>query len=375
MRVGRRSTPEVYFRAYRVGSYHVMPDLDARPLSFALPGETAQTIRTRALQALGSTRPTRAALRNRYQYRHPALEVERFGATFPSPVGIAAGFDKNAIAIHGLAALGFGSVEIGTITPDPQRGNPRPRFFRLPEDRGVVNRTGIPSEGVAYVRDRLDAHGTPDVPIGVNVGKTHGSDEPQALAGYRHVADRLAPHADYVVVNCSCPNTADEFDQQSPEHLRRTLEILDAADETTSILLKVGPDTSEESLHALVDVGEERGLDGIVATNTATERPSLESPHRFEPGGLSGKPIEAQSTAVVRTLAEYTDLPIVGVGGVDSAASAYAKIRAGASLVQLYTGFVYEGPTISRQINEGLVTLLERDGFDTVEDAVGADLD
>ncbi|WP_123537030.1 quinone-dependent dihydroorotate dehydrogenase [Halosimplex salinum] len=350
--------------------------LDGRPLSFALPGETAHTIGKGGLQALGSTRPTRAALRHRYRYRDPALEVERFDATFPSPVGIAAGFDKNAEAIHGIAALGFGSVEIGTITPDPQNGNPRPRLFRLPADRGLINRVGISSQGADRVRERLDANGTPDVPIGLNVGKMHSSDEAEALADYRRVVDRLSPYADYVVVNVSCPNTAEEFDQQSPAHLRGIFETLEAEDdETTPVLVKVDPDTSEDALREVVDVGEECGLDGIIATNTASERPDLASPRRYEWGGLSGKPIEDRSTGVVRTLAEYTDLPIIGVGGVDSAISAYAKIRAGASLVQLYTGLVYEGPALSRQINRGLVTLLERDGFESVEDAVGADLE
>lgn len=354
----------------------MLPPLNGRLLSFALPGETAHTIGKRGLQALGATRPTRAALRYRYQHRDPALEVERFDATFPSPVGIAAGFDKHAEAIHGIAALGFGSVEVGTITPDPQRGNPRPRLFRLVEDRGLINRVGISSQGADRIRERLDAHGTPDVPIGVNVGKMNASGESEAIEDYRRVVDRLAPYADYVVVNLSCPNTAAEFDQQAPEHVRDVFEALETdADETTPVLVKVEPDTPEDSLYDIVDVCEEVGAGGIVATNTASGRPNLVSPRRYEWGGLSGKPIEDESTAVVRTLAEYTDLPIVGVGGVDSAISAYAKIRAGASLVQLYTGFVYEGPTISRRINEGLVRLLERDGFETVEDAIGADLD
>ncbi|MFC6767073.1 quinone-dependent dihydroorotate dehydrogenase, partial [Natrinema soli] len=320
----------------------------------------------------------RAALADAYQYRHPALEVDLFDATFPNPVGVAAGFDKNAEVTHALAALGFGFVEIGTVTPYPQAGNDRPRLFRLREDEAMVNRMGFNGQGMERVKSRLEADGTPTVPLGVNVGKMNSSSEREAIEDYRRVFDRLSPFADYVVVNVSCPNTPDEFDEGSPEHLRAIFETLEAEnDRDVPILVKIGPDEPEESVFDLIDIVREFDLDGIVATNTSTSREGLESPRREEWGGLSGKPLADRSTAVVRSIAEYTggDLPIIGVGGVDSPATAYEKIRAGASLVQLYTGFVYEGPSTAKRINRGLVELLERDGFSSVEDAVGADLE
>ncbi|MFC4541920.1 quinone-dependent dihydroorotate dehydrogenase [Halosolutus amylolyticus] len=349
-----------------------------RPLAFTLPAETAHELGKRTLRGVQSTWPTRTALSYAYRYEHPALEVDLFDETFPNPVGVAAGFDKNAEVTHALAALGFGFVEIGTVTPYPQPGNDRPRLFRLREDEAMVNRMGFNGQGMERVKDRLERDGTPDVPVGVNIGKMNSSSESEAIEDYRRVFDRLSPFADYVVVNVSCPNTPEEFDEGSPAHLRSIFETLEAEnDANVPVLVKISPDSPEESIFDLVDIVQAFDLDSIVATNTSTSREELKSPNREEWGGLSGKPIEDRSTAVVRSIAEYTDgdLPIVGVGGVDSAASAYAKIRAGASLVQLYTGFVYGGPSTAKRINRGLVELLERDGFASIEDAVGADLE
>ncbi|WP_049923609.1 quinone-dependent dihydroorotate dehydrogenase [Halopiger djelfimassiliensis] len=349
-----------------------------RPLAFKLPAETAHDLGKRTLRAAQSSWPTRTALSYAYRYEHPALEVDLFGETFPNPVGVAAGFDKNAEVTHALEALGFGFVEIGTVTPYPQSGNDRPRLFRLREDEGMVNRMGFNGQGMERVKSRLETDGTPEFPLGVNIGKMNSSSEREAIEDYRRVFDRLSPFADYVVVNVSCPNTPDEFDEASPEHLRSIFETLAAEnDADVPMLVKIGPDEPDDAVLDLVDIVREFGLDGIVATNTSTSREGLESPNRKEWGGLSGKPIEPRSTEVIRTIADYTDgeLPIVGIGGVDSPESAYEKIRAGASLVQLYTGFVYEGPSTAKRINEGLVELLERDGFASVENAVGADLE
>ncbi|WP_436346880.1 quinone-dependent dihydroorotate dehydrogenase [Natronorubrum sp. FCH18a] len=349
-----------------------------RPLAFKLPAETAHDLGKRTLRTAQSTWPARTALSTAYRYEHPALEVDLFDTAFPNPVGVAAGFDKNAEVTHALEALGFGFVEIGTVTPYPQSGNDRPRLFRLREDEAMVNRMGFNGQGMERVKSRLEADGTPEFPLGVNIGKMNSSNEREAIEDYRRVFDRLSPFADYVVVNVSCPNTPDEFDESSPDHLREIFETLEAEnDESVPMLVKIGPDEPEESVLDLVDIVREFDLDGIVATNTSTSREGLESPNREEWGGLSGKPVEDRSTDVIRTIAEYTggELPIIGVGGVDSPVSAYEKIRAGASLVQLYTGFVYEGPSTAKRINRGLVQLLERDGFASVEAAVGADLD
>ncbi|ELY87322.1 dihydroorotate dehydrogenase 2 [Natrialba hulunbeirensis JCM 10989] len=349
-----------------------------RPLAFTLPAETAHDLGKRTLRAAQSTRPTRAALSTAYQYDHPTLTVDLFDTTFPNPVGIAAGFDKNAEVTHALEALGFGFVEIGTVTPYSQDGNDRPRLFRLREDEAMVNRMGFNGQGMEAVKARLEEDGTPGFPLGVNIGKMNASTEREAIEDYRRVFERLSPFADYVVVNVSCPNTPDEFDEASPEHLREIFETIDAENDLgVPILVKIGPDEPEESILDLVDIVQEFDVDGIIATNTSTAREGLASAKREEWGGLSGKPVEDRSTAVIRTIASHTDgdLPIIGVGGVDSAASAYRKIRAGASLVQLYTGFVYQGPSTAKRINRGLVRLLERDGFTSIEAAVGAELE
>jgi dihydroorotate dehydrogenase len=347
-----------------------------RPLLFSLPPERAHRVGKTTLRAAQSTGLTRRLLQRRYRYRHPALTVERFGLTFPTPVGVAAGFDKNGEVTHALADLGFGVTEVGTVTPSPQAGNPKPRLFRLPEDDGMINRLGFNGQGADRVADRLAARGRPGVPLAVNIGKMNDSDAETAIDDYASVFDRLYDHADYFVVNVSCPNTPEEYDEQTPEHLREVFGTLAAAnDEGKPLLVKVGPDADREDLADLVDIVHEFDVAGIVATNTTTDHSGLESTHADEWGGVSGRPLESKATETVRSLAGLTDLPIVGVGGVRDAESAYRKIRAGASLVQLYTGLVYGGPSTARQINRGLVELLERDGFDSVDDAVGADLE
>ena len=347
-----------------------------RPLFFALPAETAHNLGKRVMAVAQSSGTLRSLLRARYQYRHPALAVERFGTTFPTPVGVAAGFDKNAAVTHCLADLGFGFVEIGTVTPYPQPGNSRPRLFRLPADDAMINRLGFNSQGADRVRERLERSGLPDVPVGVNVGKMNTSDEDEAIEDYRRALDRLSEFAEYVVVNVSCPNTPEEFDEDDPDHLRALFTTIEAENDADKpVLVKVGPDSTPEALGELVDIVTEFDVDGIVATNTTTDRPDLDSEYAEERGGLSGAPLEARATETVRTLYGLTDLPIVGVGGVRDAEDAYRKIRAGACLVQLYTGFVYRGPSTAREINRNLVSLLDRDGFDSVTEAVGVDAD
>ncbi|MFB6297899.1 MAG: quinone-dependent dihydroorotate dehydrogenase [Salinirussus sp.] len=347
-----------------------------RPLLFALPAETAHGLGKRAMKRIQASGVARSLVRRRYRYRHPALRTEVFGLEFPTPVGVAAGFDKNGEVTHCLADLGFGFTEVGTVTPYPQSGNDRPRLFRLPEDGGMINRLGFNSQGADRVRRRFQELGRPAVPIGLNIGKMNTSGETEAIEDYRRVFDRLSAYPDYFVVNVSCPNTPEEFAEDDPEHVERIFETLDDENDADDpMLVKVGPDSTPEALAELVDIVESVGFDGIVATNTTTDHSGLSGRHRGETGGVSGRPLEATATETVRTLAGLTDLPIVGVGGVRDAAGAYAKIRAGASLVQLYTGFVYRGPSTARQIGRGLVSLLERDGFETVGDAVGADCD
>jgi len=344
----------------------------AKPLLFRLPAETAHTVGHTFLR-VAQAPPFRRALAARYAVRDDRLATTAFGLEFPTPVGVAAGFDKNARVPGALAALGFGSVEVGGVTAEPQSGNPRPRLFRLRADRALVNRMGLNNDGAEAVGRRLLAADV-DVPLGVNIAKTEHVAPEQAPADYRWTYERVAEGADFFVVNVSCPNSQGFEDLQNRESLTAILgELVDAG--AAPLLVKLSPDLPEPAVADALAVVREVDLDGVVATNTTTDRPgSLRSPNRAEEGGLSGEPIEARATAMVRFVAERVDVPVVGVGGVASAEDAYRKIRAGASLVQLYTGLVYEGPSLAREINRGLLALLERDGFDSVTEAVGADL-
>ncbi|MFB6094891.1 MAG: quinone-dependent dihydroorotate dehydrogenase [Halodesulfurarchaeum sp.] len=345
-----------------------------KPLLFLLPPETAHDVVVRLLEA-GQRDPIRKALTRRFAVEDARLHTRAFDCHFPNPIGVAAGFDKNARIPRTLAALGFGHVEVGGVTAEAQTGNPRPRLFRLPSDEALVNRMGFNNDGADVVGRRLAESQAPDVPLGVNIGKSKATPLDEAPADYRYTYERVADHADFFVVNVSSPNTPGLRELQAREPLQRILDaLLDAG--ADPLLLKLSPDLHREAIAEAIDLAEELELAGIVATNTTTRRPeTLQHPNRDEEGGLSGRPIADRSTEVVRFVAGRTALPVVGVGGVFTAEDAYAKIRAGASLVQLYTGFIYRGPTIARDINRRLLGLLEADGFDSVEEAVGADLE
>lgn len=342
-------------------------------LLFRLPPETAHDAVVRLLAA-SQREPILDLLRDRLVVADDRLATDVFGVHFPNPVGVAAGFDKNARVPRALGALGFGHVEVGGVTAEAQPGNPRPRLFRLPEDRALVNRMGFNNQGADAVGRRLEESPQPEVPLGVNLGKSKSTPLEDAPGDYRYTYDRVGDHADFVVVNVSSPNTPGLRDLQDRGPLEEILSgLLDAG--ASPLLVKVSPDLHRDAIADVVDLAGELDLDGIVATNTTTERSDdLQNPNRTEEGGLSGKPLEERATELVEFVARRTDLPVIGVGGVFTADDAYEKIRAGASLVQLYTGLIYEGPTIARDINRGLLERLDRDGFDTIEDAVGAEL-
>ena len=344
----------------------------AKPLLFRLDAETAHRSVHRLLATLQDT-PAEQLLADHYAVVDSRLRVEAFSQTFPNPVGVAAGFDKNAEIPPALAALGFGHVEVGGVTADPQAGNPRPRMFRLPEDRALVNRMGFNNDGADVVGHRLEATDC-KVPLGVNVGKSKATPNDEAEDDYLYTFERVREGGDYFVVNVSSPNTPGLRELQQRDRLESILATLRDAG-AAPLLVKLSPDLTDAAIEEAVAVVDDLDLDGIIATNTSTERPaSLRGEHADEEGGLSGDPIEGTATSTVRFVAERTDKPVVGVGGVSDARGAYEKIRNGASVVQLYTGLVYEGPGLARDINRGLLELLERDGFDSVEDAVGADL-
>ncbi len=348
-----------------------------RWLLFRLDPELAHRLAHRFLHLV-----TPAAARRRRRPAPPSLAVRTLGLELDSPVGLAAGFDKGDVSVAGLFALGFSHLEIGTVTPRPQPGNERPRIFRLPEHRALINRMGFNNEGAEVCARRLAAlpRAARLGPVGVNVGRNKTTPNDEAVADYLACIDRLFPFADYLVVNISSPNTPGLRELQEKEQLARLLGACRARLREVApgkpLLVKLAPDLAPEALDEAVDVAVGAGVSGIIATNTTLSRAGVEGhPRAKEQGGLSGAPLEALATAVVRRCYARAAgrVPIVGAGGVMDAAGAYAKIRAGATLVQVYTGFVYGGPAFVRRVNDGLATLLARDGFGGVAEAVGAD--
>lgn len=350
-----------------------MPDLYPllRPLLRALPAEAAHRLTLTVLaNGLGGfvTRPGGTD--------PPILKQTLWGREFPNPVGIAAGFDKDAKVPDALLRLGFGFAETGTVTPRPQSGNPKPRIFRLYEDDAVINRMGFNSGGLEPTLTRLRARRRVGV-VGVNLGKNRDSED--AAADYREGVRRVGALADYFVINVSSPNTPGLRDLQRREVLddllRKLVSERDEVAPGTPLLVKIAPDLSEEERADIAAVASPSGIDGIVISNTTVARPpGLRSAAAGELGGLSGKPLYAPSTALLGEIYRLTEgkLPLIGVGGIASAEDAYAKIRAGASLVQLYTALVFQGPALVGKIKRGLAELLRRDGFANIADAVGS---
>jgi len=307
----------------------------------------------------------------------PVLAIRLWDRDFANPLGLAAGFDKNALVPGPLLDLGFGFVEVGTVTPRGQAGNRRPRVFRLAEDGAVINRLGFNNEGAEAVAGRLARWRQAGAGIlGVNVGKNQASED--AAADYAAAARALGAYADYLVINVSSPNTPGLRALQGRAELLRLIEQVRSglAGRALPLVLKIAPDLGEEDLADIAAVALEQQLDGLIATNTTVARPpGLGGRHRDEAGGLSGRPLFVPSTQVLGRVYRLTEgrVPLIGVGGLASGADAYAKIRAGASLVQLYTALVYEGPGLVQRIKAELATLLRRDGFGSVAQAVGAE--
>jgi dihydroorotate dehydrogenase len=306
----------------------------------------------------------------------PSLATEVWSRRLSNPIGLAAGFDKNAEVPDASLGMGFGVVEIGSVTPRPQDGNPRPRLFRLREDRGVINRMGFNGQGLEAALARLRARPRTGF-VGVNVGANKDSED--RTADYVTGCRALAPHADYLVCNVSSPNTPGLRNLQGRTQLADLLErVQDAiAGSPVPLLVKIAPDATDEDLDDIVAVCRDLRMDGIIVGNTTLSRPaSLTSVRRGEAGGLSGAPLTTLSTEALRRTARRVErqFPLIGCGGVGSGVDAYAKIRAGATLVQLYSALVYEGPPLVRRIKDELAALLARDGFTSVSQAVGADL-
>mgnify|MGYP002777838008 CR=1 FL=1 len=340
-----------------------------RPLLFQFDPETIHHFSFRFLKIALALPGAKALARWFFVKKSPALEREVFGIRFPNPVGLAAGFDKNAELVDELACLGFGFVEIGTLTPRPQPGNDRPRLFRLRADRALINRMGFNNHGAAAAADRLRRR-TSRVIVGGNIGKNKTTPNEEATADYLAAFRELHPVVDYFVVNVSSPNTPGLRDLQEKEPLTRLLNELQTSNlklqTPKPILLKIAPDLTDSQLDDIIDIVRTTGTAGVIATNTTIRRAQSDgSPLRTDAtvveaagaGGLSGPPVKDQSTYVIRYLVEKSGnaFPVIGVGGIETAADAREKLDAGASLVQLYTGFIYEGPGAARRICEGLL--------------------
>lgn len=305
----------------------------------------------------------------------PRLECTLAGMAMTNPVGLAAGYDKNAVALSALSRAGFGFVEVGAATPRPQPGNPQPRLFRLSQDRAAINRFGFNNEGADAIAARLAARRPGAVPVGLNLGANKDSSD--RAADFARVLATCGPHVDFATVNVSSPNTERLRDLQGTAALSALLqgvmEVRATLPRPIPVFLKIAPDLTDDDLAGIAGVAMASGLSGIIATNTTLSREGLHSPDRDQTGGLSGAPLFERSTRVLARLSQLTEgrLPLVGVGGIGSAEDAYAKIRAGASAVQVYTAMVYQGMSLIPRIARGLDRLLARDGFARVADAVG----
>lgn len=357
-----------------------------RPILFRLPAESVHEFALHSLSlALGST-TTRRFVERRLQ-SEPFGKLRRFGLEFRNPIGLAAGFDKNGTAAQALAALGFGFIEVGSVTSERQPGNPRPRLFRLPRDRALINRAGFNNCGAAQLAENIRRH-RPDCIVGVNIGKSRNVAIEDAIPDYLTSFDAVYDVADYIAANVSSPNTPNLRELQRPDMLADLIKNLQKRNDELArqsslaapkpLLVKIAPDLTEGEIESIVEVATSQNIAGIIATNTTVRREGLRtSPAEIAAcgeGGLSGAPLRGRANEVIALIYSMTrgSLPIIGVGGVFTAADAWEKTCAGASLIQLYTGFIYEGPGVARRINEGLAEILHREGFRSLDEAVGS---
>jgi len=332
-----------------------------RPLLFSMNAEKAHYFTFSLLKFLFKLPFAHTIAKGVFGYKNARLEKKLMGLTFPNPIGLAAGFDKNAIAIDEMASLGFGFIEIGTLTPKAQAGNPKPRLFRLLEDEAIINRMGFNNEGVAVAVQKLKNRKS-SVIVGGNIGKNKDTPNEQALDDYLYCFEHLFEYVDYFVVNVSSPNTPNLRALQEKEPLKNILNSLQVKNKEKKqpkpILLKIAPDLNESQLDDIVEIVLETQIAGVIATNTTLSREGLQSPESKtqETGGLSGKPLTKRSTEVINYLAKKSNkqFVIIGVGGIHSPKDAWEKLEAGADLVQLYTGFVYEGPSLLKRTNQFL---------------------
>jgi len=334
-----------------------------KPILFRFDPENIHHFVTSALNTVNSVWGISSLQKKAFQLEDPRLEREVFGLKFKNPVGLGAGFDKNASMVSDLSNFGFGFIEVGTVTPLPQPGNDKPRMFRLPKDEALINRMGFNNQGVDVVVERLKKLKRNGLIIGGNIGKNKVTPNEDAVSDYIKCFDALFDVVDYFVVNVSSPNTPGLRELQEKEPLKNILNTLQQRNSKNNIsrpiLLKIAPDLTNDQLDDIVEIVQETKIAGIIATNTTLSREGLysEASLKSQAGGLSGKPLTKRSTEVIRYLSQKSNksFPIIGVGGIHTAEDALEKLRAGASLVQVYTGFIYEGPAIVKNINKGIL--------------------
>ena len=345
-----------------------------RRLLFLVPAERIHGLVFTGLRGATAAAPVRRQLSRRLAPIDPVLSSTVFGVHFPGPMGLAAGFDKDGTGLNAWSAMGFGYAEVGTVTARAQPGNPPPRLFRLPDDRALLNRMGFNNHGAAALAARLAVH-RPDVPIGVNIGKTKITAPEDAEQDYRASARCVGPHAAYLVVNVSSPNTPGLRDLQTVESLRPILSGV-LAETSTPVLVKIAPDLADSDVDDIADLAVELGLAGIVATNTTVSRDGLSTPgvEQLGSGGISGPPVGARAAEVLRRLYGRVGgrLTLISVGGIETVDDAWDRIAAGASLLQGYTGFIYGGGLWAKHIHDGLAVRLREGGFGSLSDAVGS---
>jgi dihydroorotate dehydrogenase len=327
-----------------------------RPLLFSLDAEAAHHLTIRILRRMSHFD---VALRALAYFQPKSKPTTLFGLTFPNPIGLAAGLDKNGVALPAWAALGFGFMEIGTVTAKAQPGNPRPRIFRLPEQQALINRLGFNNDGADVIANRLgglrESGRWPSVPVGINIGKSRVTSLEQATDDYLYSFRLLRNFADYITLNISSPNTPGLRELQEPEKLSELLHAIgkEAGRTPKPLVLKISPDVSGAELKAILAVCEENGVSGIIVTNTTLDH-SVIPPQLDQQGGLSGAPLREKSTALVREVATQSEIPIIASGGIFDRESAREKFKAGAQLIQLYTGLIYRGPQLLREIMDSL---------------------
>jgi len=349
-----------------------------RPLLFALEPELAHSLAIATAKSIGNSSQLQSLVSQFLGYENPRLTQNIMGITFPNPIGLAAGFDKNAIAIGGWSSFGFGFAEVGSITFHGQAGNPQPRLFRLVKDEAIVNRMGFNNIGAEAIANTLKAyyqHHKPHIPIGINLGKSKITSLADAKTDYASSFRLLQDFGDYFVINVSSPNTLGLRDLQAVDTLQEILITLQTENfQNKPLLVKIAPDLNDADIQAIVEMCLTNKVAGIIATNTTIARPDLKSPISLtsEKGGLSGQPLKVRSLEVIKLIHQVSEgkIIIIGVGGIASAQDAWDKIRAGASLLQLYTGLVYQGFSIIKTINTGLVEKLDELGLEHISEAI-----